>query len=311
MRRQIKRTTKRWKRARKRLRRWRRAAREAKRPPPTGAPEQRPLERHTLAIGAIFRDETPYMREWLEYHLLVGVDHFYLYDDSSGDDFQSLLAPYVSEGVVTLHGWETSPGQVGCYNACLAAYRDHTHWLAFIDLDEYLVPVRHDTVVECLAAYADPYADPPAVALNWVMFSTSGHITKPNGLVLENFTRCQTRGNRHVKVVVRPDRTKRMNTPHGAHFVGAALAVNGRGEPTRHGKVEPPSIDPLRVNHYWTKSVEEWFTHKLRRGAISGNAPLRDAEGLLMAERSYNDGDDEVVKRFLPELRARLDRRAG
>jgi len=29
---------------------------------------------YTLAIAAIFKDEAPYLKEWIEYHKLVGVE---------------------------------------------------------------------------------------------------------------------------------------------------------------------------------------------------------------------------------------------
>lgn len=31
-----------------------------------------------LSVCAIFKNEGPILKEWIEYHLLVGVDHFFL-----------------------------------------------------------------------------------------------------------------------------------------------------------------------------------------------------------------------------------------
>lgn len=39
-----------------------------------------------LSIGAIFKDEAPYLAEWIEFHRLVGVEHFFLYDNLSTDE---------------------------------------------------------------------------------------------------------------------------------------------------------------------------------------------------------------------------------
>ena len=39
----------------------------------------------TLAIAAIFRDEAPYLKEWIEFHRAVGVERFYLFDNLSTD----------------------------------------------------------------------------------------------------------------------------------------------------------------------------------------------------------------------------------
>ena len=46
-------------------------------------------ERKTLyysSICAIFKDEARFLREWLEYHRLIGIEHFYLYNNFSTDD---------------------------------------------------------------------------------------------------------------------------------------------------------------------------------------------------------------------------------
>ncbi|MBR2734192.1 MAG: glycosyltransferase family 2 protein, partial [Selenomonadaceae bacterium] len=45
----------------------------------------RNLFAHDLAIAAILKNEGHYIKEWLDYHLLAGVDHFYLYDNDSTD----------------------------------------------------------------------------------------------------------------------------------------------------------------------------------------------------------------------------------
>ena len=52
---------------------------------------------YDLAIVAIFKDEGKYLKEWLDYHLLAGVDHFYLYNNDSSDDYAEVLAPYVEK----------------------------------------------------------------------------------------------------------------------------------------------------------------------------------------------------------------------
>jgi hypothetical protein len=34
-----------------------------------------------LSICAIFRHEAPYLREWIEFHKLIGAERFFLYDN--------------------------------------------------------------------------------------------------------------------------------------------------------------------------------------------------------------------------------------
>jgi len=52
-----------------------------------------PEPAHFLSICTIFKNEARYLREWIEFHRLVGVDHFYLYENRSEDDFAPVLAP--------------------------------------------------------------------------------------------------------------------------------------------------------------------------------------------------------------------------
>src|SRR5919108_3802620 len=61
-------------------------------------PRTRPPD-HYLAACAIYRDEAPYLSEWIEFHRLVGFERFYLYDNLSSDHHREVLAPYVDEGI--------------------------------------------------------------------------------------------------------------------------------------------------------------------------------------------------------------------
>jgi hypothetical protein len=58
--------------------------------------------KYDLAICAIFQDEAPYLKEWIEFHRLVGVEHFYLYNHRSRDHYQEVLKPYILSGLVEL-----------------------------------------------------------------------------------------------------------------------------------------------------------------------------------------------------------------
>src|SRR5271165_4385432 len=67
---------------------------------------------YDLAICAIFQNEAPYLKEWIEFHKLVGVQHFYLYNNLSTDDYITVLAPYIDTKEVDLVDWpypKTSP----------------------------------------------------------------------------------------------------------------------------------------------------------------------------------------------------------
>ena len=64
-----------------------------------------PARKGYLALVAIVKNEASYLDEWIEFHRLVGVEHIYLYDNGSTDQTREVVAPYISQGFVTLMRW--------------------------------------------------------------------------------------------------------------------------------------------------------------------------------------------------------------
>ncbi len=58
-----------------------------------------------LAVAAIFRNEAPYLAEWIEFHRLVGVEKFYLFNNLSADEYLTVLQPYIDDDIVELIEW--------------------------------------------------------------------------------------------------------------------------------------------------------------------------------------------------------------
>src|SRR5687768_8239314 len=98
-----------------------------------------------LSVCTVYKDDAPYLREWIEFHRAVGVERFFLYSHASTDDHREALAPYIEDGVVTLQEWPgvasvrgVSNVQTDIFNHCLEQHRAESRWMAFIDVDEFL-----------------------------------------------------------------------------------------------------------------------------------------------------------------------------
>jgi hypothetical protein len=268
-----------------------------------------------LSICAIYRDESPYLREWVEFHRLVGVERFFLYNNLSEDDHRDVLAPYVREGLVLVHEWPHYPAQLQAYDDCLKAHRHDSRWIAFIDLDEFLF----SSTLEPVPAILRDYEKHPGVVVNWVMFGTSGHVTKPPGLVIENYLRRKDYSNvmeEHVKCVVDPVRTTGPGV--SAHWFryqeGYAVNEEYRPQDQMPFSFAPTAFSRLRVNHYARKSEEE-YQRKIGRGmAHSGELKRKPPETYEQRNRVLNAVYDDAITAYLPALRealARLDTTAG
>ncbi len=101
-----------------------------------------------LAVCAIAKDEGPYFKEWLDWHISQGVEKFYIYDNESTDCTREVLRPYIESGVVEYCYYPGYRRQIAAYDDCMDRHRFDTRWLAFIDLDEFIVPIADSSIPE-------------------------------------------------------------------------------------------------------------------------------------------------------------------
>jgi FkbM family methyltransferase len=251
----------------------------------------------TLSVCAILKNEAPYLIEWLEFHKIVGVERFYLYNNNSTDNPLDIVQPYIESGEVIWHDWSLIPGQMPAYEHCLETYRQGSEWIAFIDLDEFLFPTEKDDLKEVL----EEFYDCPAVAVNWLVFGSSGHKIRPDGLQVENFTK---RGendweiNKHIKSIVRPVEAMRPHTPHDFIYLNDRVAAIENKEPIVGPWSPTNSVQKLRINHYMTRSLQESQEKMLR-----GRADALDPRPWMFDFSDRNEVEDLTIQRFIPKLR--------
>mgnify|MGYP003153044099 FL=1 len=218
-----------------------------------------------LSVVAVLKDEALNLREWLDFHIGVGVDHFYLYDNGSTDGTKIICESYDN---VTYSYNTMDMCQLACYQNALTAYRDQSKWMAFIDLDEFLFSPSGD-----LKATLKDFEQFPGIAVNEVFYGSNGHETRPPGGVLLNYTHRNKKVDKHIKSIVQPPFALcSADNPHSFWYKQGG-AVNENKEPCPGPFNEPGTVDRLRINHYWVKSKEEYQT-KLTRGRA--DVPSRD-----------------------------------
>ena len=265
---------------------------------------------YQLAIGAIFRDEASYLKEWIEYHLLVGVDHFYLYNNLSSDDYKQVLEPYIKKGLVELTNWSFayerisrwSPIQCSAYSEILQKASGKAKWLAIIDIDEFIVPLKEDNLRTALAEYEN-YG---ALGVNWQMFGTANVQKIPaNRHLIETLLLkgpVDYTDNIHVKCIVRPERTSSCESPHYCHLQRGYVQVNTNKE-IFMGPFSPyVASDKIVINHYWTRDIDYLKQKKIARR----NAWQEGEEGVMQRANQLNQVEDRAIVRFAPQLRKKI-----
>ncbi len=223
-----------------------------------------------LSLCLICKDENSYLAEWLDYHILLGVDRFYIYDNGSQVPIRETLAEYIARGWVVVVDIAGKGMQLYAYDHALRTFGGNTRWMGFIDTDEFLVPKTTADLKEFLKAY-DAYA---AFSVSSVFFGTNHHKKRPVVGQIAAYTLCTDEmfyDNTLTKWIVRPEAVFAPNSPHDFTLLGSNKCVNEK-EMIVDFQRFPHSSEKIQLNHYACRSEEE-VLQKLERGrGDDGNA---------------------------------------
>ena len=145
---------------------------------------------YDLAIVAIMKNEGRYLKEWLDYHLLAGVEHFYLYDNDSTDNQAEVAKPYVEAGLVDYFFLPGKVMQLVAYNDAVNRFKFQCRYMAFIDLDEFIYPKTNRSITEVVDEILSNAPNAAGLSIHWQIYGSNGQEKADYSRgVLERFTR--------------------------------------------------------------------------------------------------------------------------
>ena len=281
----------------------------------TDKPKRKEKRTYHISLCIMFKDEAVYLREWIEYHRMVGVDHFYLYDNNSSDGFESVIGDYLQEGVVTLIHWTKEHAQVEGYEDCIRRFQSESDWIGFIDVDEFLVPVAEESLV----SFLDRFSNRPAVQVYWKLFGSGGMLNRDTKrLVTEDFVVASEKLYSKGKCFFNSNYDYLFDSELNKSMFHYLWTVSG-------GKAIPP-VDvfdhtafknwypnrrkeqiPVQLNHYVLKSLEE-HRQKDIKGDVYYDHPTHGDEVFFLRDKRCSVPDYRIFK-YVAELKARLKAR--
>jgi hypothetical protein len=213
-----------------------------------------------LSVGAMFKNESHSMKEWLDHYVLHGVEHFYLIDDGSTDEYMNILQPYIDKGIVSLFVVQEAyylGRQRNLYNRCILPHIKETKWLLMVDLDEYVWSTKELRLDNILREQGfEKYGQ---IQMKEALFGSNGHETQPQRIV-ESFTkRChEFRGGKYKYFVNSSFEFSSLNIHHAdfteSHYVNDSSVFI----------IVFPEY--FILNHYNCQSREFWDQVKCTRG---------------------------------------------
>ncbi len=238
------------------------------------------LVAYEFAIATMFRDEAPYFKEWIEYHLMVGAEHFWLYDNLSQDNWQDVLDPYIKQGIVEVIPWSGAEvkventkefpftAQVNMVRDALRIAKGKAKWIAIIDVDEFIFPKKEKTIPLCLENH---FSDAGAVFVNWLNFGTSGIHIREGEPIIHKLTTSSMKSyqkNGNGKSIFRPEEVElpEVHWVHWAMLKSGSNYMNGDGKSVIMTGAEANwdwclHDKYIRINHYFLRD-ENFFQEK-------------------------------------------------
>lgn len=266
-------------------------------------------KKYKVSVCAIFKNEASYLNEWIEFNHIIGVEHFYLYNNNSEDDYLQILKPYIDSGLVTLMQWPKNQAQMECYCDCIQKYRQETAWMGFIDIDEFIVPIDKNCIYDILKPFENKRG---AVKIYWKMFGTSGKMNRDlNGLVTEDFTvswpqyyivgKCFYNTNFEFDFHSRKNGV--LHHTFWANYKGMDIPPVNVFDKICFGETDvvKSGVHPVQINHYFSKSYKE-YAKKREKGDVYFSINPHDKEYFYIHENE-NTGVDYSAYKYLLKLK--------
>lgn len=241
-------------------------------------------------ILTVIKNEHEYLDEWIKYHLDLGIDHIFIFEDIGSDSHKEITDRYVENVTLNnistiLNDWDkekalelklTKKRSVHplYLNKCLSymknEYSNLYDWCFTIDNDEFII-LENNNLDDTLTLYKDY----EAFILSWKCYGANGLISKPN--YSENSTiniYDKSIDNRYlgkkpqdlVKTCYNLKKYKEFffgNTHNPSKKCNWCNSIYVKDD-TR------PVYKNIHLNHYITKSWEEYVWKVKKRGYMWG-----------------------------------------
>ena len=243
-----------------------------------------PLPGRDITFCTMIKNEARYIREWVEFHSLLGVNRFIIFDNDSNDSPHLRLNESVAD--VQMVKWpparwadEENPHKKDCeayttrtrleqfayaacqraaFHVCIQNERNRSRWVAAVDIDEFFLPKYDENGLHSLPDALARYEHLDGFFPNAFTYGTSGfqYPIGENELIIEtHLLRAGMDEWGSMKEFVNPSRIITYGSVHRATHKDLV-------QDTFHFlRFIPKAQSMIRFNHYPYRSIEE-MRHK-------------------------------------------------
>lgn len=218
------------------------------------------------------KDEAHDIMAWLSWHISLGFNKIFVYDDHSTDGTYEIAKS--CEGHYNVEVLRTSMLEGNFYYRQRDSYFDairrskgHYEWIAMLDGDEYISIDGSDDVNNFLGKFGE---NDTGIALSWCIYGSSSRVLKDKVPTYQAFSHRSTPeldDNTLVKSFVRPEAVSFVyDNPHKYNLsYGNYVDALGQTVEWRPGATKKVLWEGARVNHYICRSMEHFIGRIKRR----------------------------------------------
>lgn len=246
----------------------------------------------------LFVKNERYLEEFITYYKILGVEHFYIYDNQSTFPIRNRLDHKFYSDFITFIDFCGDFQQLNAYNHCLKNFSHETKWLIVVDSDEYIVPKKCWTIRE----FINKYENFEAIGINWRIFGTNYYDKRPDGYLIDNYIKCSKDQDEQIKCIIQPSKCKRFITVHHPEVNHPNLFIDPKKNVINWFRNRNYTIDIIQINHYRYKSLEDALEKKNRGYSdphTKGSTPYYDKK---LHELDNDDEDPTAKDRYLKHI---------
>lgn len=229
---------------------------------------------YNLICCAVTKHEGKYLTDFIEWHRRLGVEKFVIYDEGSDTETHRVLQRYCWSGLVEYLPSPQHPVQYESYTNCTHRYIGKADWILYLDIDEFINPfgLEDYDLRNLLKKFNHPNIG--GLAFPWHAFGTSNSDKYEDRAVWKRITKRihyedpNCGHSKHIKSIMRPQCIMYHDDPHWHKCKPGFFTVDMAMRPitiSEHRNNYLP-MDKVVINHYVTKTREEWAA-KVARGS--------------------------------------------
>lgn len=261
-----------------------------------------------VCIVCIAKLENNYISEWTTHHLSIGFDHIYICDNNDPDGER--ISDVVSDDRITIFDWRGIRDlQIKCYTECYLKLKNEYDWIAFIDLDEFII-LENDTDIHDFILNSR-FSGCDIIRLCWKHFTDNDVLD-----VIDNDYSCLDRFKEEVldfdenkwgKSILKTtiDTKNYKIFAHGYFYernLTRARSADGN-QCWNFGReiAKVPIYKNAWINHYRTKTVGEFIRQKYFRGCVSHFTTPRYKLDYFWKSNRWTQEKEDYAKKLIEE----------